>query len=152
MIQVQEESLRNIKKVFPLLGEQIDWYWPQIVEGLKECPGFYDYFSPEWAYAGLKTGRLQVWALSDGAIRGIVITQFVEYPRQRVFEIIAIFGIDMLEFFSEMEDVFEQIARKNNCTMISAVCRPGLQRLLRNFKAETTKMVLRRAVSQKGEQ
>lgn len=141
-----------IKKVFPLLGDQIDHYWPQVCGGLSDCPGWWDFYTPEWTYTSLKMGRLTLWALSDGAIRGIVLTQILEFPRQRVFEIVALFGIDMLYFFKEMEDVFEYIAQENKCGFIQAICRPGLQRMLKDFHPETTKMLLRRAVTYRGNQ
>lgn len=150
---VQKEFfLFPIKKVFPLLGEQIDHYWPQIEEGLKECPWYWDFYDGEWTYIGLKTGRLQVWALSDGIIRGIVLTQILSFPRKRVFEIVAIYGVDMLEFFNEMQDVFMWFAKENKCDTIQAVCRPGLQRLLKGFGAESVQIVLRREVSVQGAQ
>lgn len=153
MIELQEaDSLQNVKKIYPLLGEQVDHYWNEISAGLKECPGYYDLYTPEWTYIAVKTGRLQVWALSDGAIRGIVVTQICAFPRKRVFEIMAIYGIEMLQFFSEMQDVFMWFAEKNGCEEISAICRPGLQRLLKGFGAESRQIVLRRAVISQGAQ
>src|SRR5215831_499091 len=127
--KIESEDLG--KRIFLLNSEQIDHYWPDIVHLLGTVPGYYDFFTPEWTYAKAKGGDLQVWALSDGAIRGIVVTQILVFPAQKAFEILGAAGNGLLEFFSEMEDVFEFIAEDSGCKTIIARCRPGFDRLLR---------------------
>jgi len=135
-----EESKEGVKQVFLMNGEQIDEHWPNIARLMAECPGYYDFFTPEWTYTRAKDGNLQIWAMSDGAIRGIIVSQIVVFPAQKVFEILGVAGVGMLEFFDEMEMVFEMIADSAECTMIMARCRPGIERLLRK------KHVLKHAV------
>ena len=145
-LDTTEPRLRNIKNVYVLQDEQIDHYWPQIVELFNSVPEFWEYFTPEWTYQQVKMGLFQVWALSDGAIRGIVLTKILEYPRCRVFEIMALAGIEMLEFFEEMQDVFTRFAQVNGCTKFSAMVRPGLQRKLRGFGAASVMVILRKDI------
>lgn len=133
---------RTIKSVFPLLGDQIDYYWPHIKEGFSEVPHFYEYYSPEWIYTQLKMGLYQVWALSDGEIKGIVLTQLQALPRQNTMEILAIYGVDMLEFFDEMQDVFLRFAKANGCETLLARVRPGLARKLRKFHPKQEYIIL----------
>lgn len=152
MMNLQEEDLQSIKRIYLLQGEQIDFYWGEIIEGLKACPGYFDYYNAEWTWEQVKTGHLLVWALSDGAIRGIVLTRISLFPKQKVFEILALYGLEMLTFFAEMEDVFMKIAQSYGCETIRANCRPGLKRLLKNFHVEHESMVLSRRVPQIGEQ
>ena len=140
-----------MKNIYLLNEEQVDFYWHDICEGLKDCPGFYDYYSPEWVWEQIKSGHLLVWALSNGQIKGIVLTRILIFPKKRVFEILALYGIDMLEFFQEMEDTFMLIGKKYGCSCLSALARPGVQRKLTGFKVETTAMVLRREIPEIGE-
>jgi hypothetical protein len=140
IVEVQEVGEPRRKEVFLMNGEQIDEHWPNIQRLMFECPGYYDFYTPEWTYAQAKNGNIQLWALSDGAIRGIIMTQILVFPAQKVFEIIGAAGIGLLEFFDEMEKVFEIIAADAGCQTIMARCRPGLERLLRK------KYVLKHAV------
>lgn len=143
--ELQAGYSRTLREVYVLQGAQIDFYWPQIVELFETVPGWWEYQTPAATYVQVKKGHYQVWALADSAIRAIVLTQILEFPRRRVFEIMAIGGIGTLEFFNETADVFERFARQNRCEEISAYCRPGLAHLLsRRFGAETRMVVLRK--------
>lgn len=150
-LQEEVEPSVGVKRLYLLSQEQIDHYWHDIIEGLKACPHYFEYFTPEWTYWEVKNGRLLVWALSDGVIRGIVMTRILEYPKQKVFSILALYGAEMLTFFNEMEDVFLKMAQRFGCQSISAQCRPGLKRLLKKFHAEHEAVVLYRSVPQIGE-
>jgi hypothetical protein len=130
MLGIQEVEPRQ-KTVFLMNQEQIDDHWANIQTLMASCPGYYDFYTPEWTYQAAKRGDLQLWAISDGAIRGIIVTQIIVFPAQKVFEIIGAAGIGLLEFFDEMEKVFEFIAADAGCQTIMARCRPGLERLLR---------------------
>jgi hypothetical protein len=140
-IRIQEENNeQQVRSVFLMSSEQIDDHWGNIQMLMTECPGYYDFYTPEWTYQQAKSGGIQVWALSDGMIRGIIMTQILVFPAQKVFEIIGAAGIGLLEFFDEMEKVFEYIAADAGCKTILARCRPGFERLLRK------KHVLKQAV------
>jgi hypothetical protein len=126
------------KRIYLFSGEQIDHYWPDIVRLLGEVPGYYDFFTPEWTYSKAKSGDLQIWGLSDGQIRGIVVTQVLVFPAQKAFEILGAAGNGLLDFFDQMEDVFEFIAQDSGCETIIGRCRPGFEKLLR--KRQVIKM------------
>jgi len=128
---MEDHPVPPAKSVFLMSPEQIDVHWANIQELMKSCPGYYEFFTPEWTYAAAKRGDLQLWALSDGMIRGIIVSQILVFPAQKVFEIIGAAGIGMLEFFDEMEKVFEYIAADAGCKTIIARVRPGMERLLR---------------------
>jgi hypothetical protein len=140
ILEIEEETRARQRSVFLMSSEQIDDHWPNIQRLMAECPGYYEFYTPDWTYSRAKSGDLQIWAMSDGAIRGIIVTQIVVFPVQKVFEILGAAGIGLLEFFDEMEKVFEYIAADAGCATIAARCRPGLERLLRK------KHVLKHAV------
>jgi hypothetical protein len=149
-VNLQEEPfLRSVRNVFLLQDDMVDFYWHDIIEGLKEVPGFFDFYDDKWVWEEIKRGGLLVWALSDGQIKGIVLTRVLVFPKQKVFEILAIYGIDMLVFFAEMEDTFMMVAQRLGCQTISALCRPALKRLLKGFHVEEQMVVLRRLVDVK---
>jgi hypothetical protein len=130
MLQRTEDTSQG-KRVFLLNSEQIDHFWPDIHRVLVSCPGYYEFYTPEWTYQRAKTGDLQIWALSEDQIKGIVVSQVVVFPVQKVFEILGAGGSGLLDFFDELEEIFEFIAADCDCGMISARVRPGVERLLR---------------------
>lgn len=128
MLIGMEELESAQKQVFLMNGQQIDDHWPNIQILMEQCPGYYDFYTPEWTYSRAKSGDLQLWALSDGMIRGIVVTQILIFPAQKVFEIIGAAGIGLMEFFDQMEKVFEFIAADSGCKTMMARVRPGIER------------------------
>lgn len=143
---MREEVEATQKSVFLMSGEQIDEHWMNIQILMRECPGYYDFYTPEWTYKAAKNGDIQLWALSDGAIRGIIITQIVVFPAQKVFEILGAAGVGLLEFFDEVEAVFDFIAADAGCTTIAARVRPGLEKLLRKKQAYKYAAMMQRPV------
>jgi hypothetical protein len=147
ILEIEEEVRPQQKSVFLMSSEQIDDHWPNIQRLMAECPGYYDFYTPEWTYSRAKSGDLQLWALSDGAIRGIIVTQIVVFPVQKVFEILGAAGIGLLEYFDEMEKMFDFIAVDAGCQTIITRVRPGLERLLTKRKlAHKTAVLMSRPV------
>jgi hypothetical protein len=127
-----EQSAASSKRVFLFSPEQIDVFWGNILHLLADCPGYYDFFTPEWTYTRTKCGDMQIWGCTDGEeVQAIVVTQIVTFPAQRAFEILGAAGSGLLSYFNQMEDVFDHIARDADCQCIMARMRPGMARLLR---------------------
>lgn len=142
-----EKFSEELKQVYLLDHERVNFYWSQIEELFKEVPGFYDYYTSEWAYQQIKMGHLHVWALDDGAIRGIVLSRIAIYPRQKVFDILAIGGVGTLQFFEEMTETFEKLAVACGCSSFSAQVRPGMSRKLRKHLAGVVSHTITRPVA-----
>jgi hypothetical protein len=130
VVVLQEAENKGDRKVFLFSEAQIDFYWADVSTLLSQCPGYYDFYTPEWTYQRAKAGDLQVWGCTDGNIRAIVLTQILCFPAQKVFEIIGAAGIGLLDFFDELEEVFEFIAADAGCGMMTARVRPGIERML----------------------
>lgn len=145
MLQIEEFS-SSVREIVLMNSAQIDWHWESICEALAEVPNFYDFYDQAWAYREAKMGLLQVWALSDGMIRGIVLTRMLVYPRQKVLEIMAMAGEGMLEYFETLEDVLERFAAAGECKTISCLTRPGIARKTRRHMGEVKASVVFRPV------
>lgn len=128
--QIYEEQKQAARQVFLMSQDQINHYWPNILQILGEVPGYYEFFTPEWTYERAKSGALQVWGFTDGMVQGIALTQILVFPATKAFEILGAGGPGMLDFIEEMDAVFDKIARDSKCNMIVSRVRPGLARLL----------------------
>lgn len=129
-----QEQKKKMRQVFLMSQDQIDHYWPDILRVLGEVPGYYDFFTPEWTYERASAGSIQVWGMTDGEIKAIAVTQILVFPAQKAFEILGAGGVGLLDFFDEMEDVFEKIAQQAGCHSIISRSRPGLARMLARRK------------------
>lgn len=125
MLQAEE------RKIYALDDDRIDYYWKDIERLLAKVPMLYDFYTSDWLYEHAKMGHLQVWALSDGQIKGIVITQICTFPKANLLQILAAAGDEMLKFVDEQEGMFDWVAREHGCAFVQAVCRPGLARKLK---------------------
>ena len=151
MTQVVEAPSIIPKTVFLLDPKQIDQFWGDIIHILAEVPGYFDFFTAEWTYARAKSGDLQIWGLTDGQIRGFVVSQILVFPAQKAFEILGAGGPGTLHFMDEMEDVFEMIAEQAGCDNIIARIRPGLERILRKRNVIRHSVWVYRAVGKRKE-
>jgi hypothetical protein len=120
------DAMEAQRQLYTLDNDRIAFYWEEIKRLLEEVPGFYDLYSPEWVLSQAKMGHLQIWALSNGKIEAIIITQICVYPRAKVFEILAAAGTGTLKYFDEAEATFEWLARDSGCEFVRTVVRPGL--------------------------
>lgn len=127
MLSVEQDG----KKIYALDAGRIEHYWKEVEKLLADVPMLYEFYSPEWLYEHAKMGHLQIWALSDGQIKGIVVTQICCFPKANMLQILAAAGVGMLKFIDESTAMFDWIAKENNCTFVQAICRPGVARKLK---------------------
>lgn len=142
MVALQSSSN---KQIYLLDQDRIDFYWRDIVGLLYDVPMFWDLYTPEYVYERAKMGHYQVWALSDGAIKGIVISTILDFPKAKIFYILAAAGKDLLKYFDEAEALFEWLSKDSGCDYVQAMMRPGLARKLRG-RGTAVGVLLTRAV------
>lgn len=141
-MELQEEE----RKTYLLDDERIDLYWGSIEKLLEDVPGLYDLYDARYIYDQAKMGAFQIWALSNGEIEGIVVTQILVYPKTKVFFIHAAAGKGFMKYFEECTALFDWLARDSGCEFIQTLLRPGLARKMKKYgMVEGT--ILRRRVS-----
>lgn len=149
MTMLSQEIERAVKRhnIAPVVGTQIDTLWELIWPLFREVPGFLDLYDEAWTYQNIKMGDLQVWAYSDSEIRGMVLTRINVFPKCKVLDVMTISGIAGVDFMQELDDVFEMLARQQECKFISVAARPGMERLLaRRHRGQRRYSVLSRPV------
>lgn len=71
-------------------------------------------------------------AFTDEAIKGVVVTNFVQYPRMRCLAMQFTAGEDLAEWKAPMLELLQKWARDNSCDRIESSGRPGWPRVFRN--------------------
>lgn len=78
-----------------------------------------------------------LWMAFDGEdIKGVVVTNFVQYPRMRCLAMQFTAGEDLKDWKAPMLALLQRWARDNNCDKIESSGRPGWPRVLRDDGAE----------------
>ena len=75
--------------------------------------------------------QAQVWLFTDGddQIKGVGLTQFIQYSQHKTLHIVACSGIDWADW-ADQYYVVEEFAKKNGCKAVEQWGRPGWSRLL----------------------
>jgi hypothetical protein len=133
-----------------LLLPQVEVMWEDLRRGLETVPGFDEYYTVEWVYERVMSGRFQVWAFGEDYAaepRLIVITQVVEYPKGKVVEMLWTFGEGFRQYRDAMLFLLETFAEMVGADRIRGQGRIGWKRLLRGTGAQVECAVFSRRVN-----
>lgn len=80
----------------------------------------------------ISQGRMQVWAVLDGAdIACVLLTEVIQYPRARAMRCIGVVGHRPLRWMKLLAAVEHSAGLNFGCTKFQALVSPGHERLLR---------------------
>jgi len=123
------------ESMYLLNWEQFTRYWENIGAALRAMD-FYDYYTDEWLFNGVYTNQVQVFVLTDGAIRIVLFTQLLEYPKCKVLRLFWGYGCEIERFLKLINERLDDVARIYGATRIEVCGRPGWYRLLRRHIPE----------------
>lgn len=127
-------SQRAAADVFTLQSHEIDEHWFWIEPLLKRIE------NPDWTLAhvkaDLRSAKAQVWALSDGAPVGVVITRIENYHDVR-FGLLWIAAGNGLEHARLMLEPIERWFKEKGCTRCEIAGRKGWERVLRDYEVSS---------------
>lgn len=113
----------------PMLSEA----WPLVMRWIDDA------LEHAWGYNSsdvlqkLMEGTCMLWVIEkDYDLKGAVVTEVVCYPRCKTLHIWLTGGADFQEW-KECIAELEMYAKYQNCQLIEAAGRPGLQRLLKDL-------------------
>ena len=119
--------------MYLLNWEQFTHYWLEDIHPSLKSTDFYDYYTEEWLFAGVQSGNIQVFVLSDGAIKVVFFTQVIQYPKIKVIRCFWGYGCELDRFLILANDKLEEMARFVGATRLELNGRPGWFRKLRKY-------------------
>lgn len=127
------------ENVYLLSSEQFYFYWPRIEQGLFDIE-FFDYYKPQTVFDRCLKGAMQCWALSNGEIQLIIVSEIIHYDTGKVLRFIAAFGTGIDRYLEAAKDVFPRVARSQGCTGYEVIGRDGWGKKLKplGFKRRFT--------------
>ena len=120
----------NLVNVITLDKEDITAFWQHIkqllIVGLEKSR-WNERYPIQSLYTDLLTGELKCWIVSgDNIIKGVAVTQDIEYPLGKSLLVYLLSGENMHEWADHLHKEFIKYAEKNNYKWIDACARQGL--------------------------
>lgn len=78
--------------------------------------------------------------------KGFAITEILDFVEERVCIVHLVGGEDVKEWQTEAERKLIEFAKKHHCAAIEALCRPGMQRLVKRMGWKETRVEMRREI------
>ena len=96
-------------------------------------------FAEEDILGALLSREMQLWLYVEGRIKGVVVTELVNYPRLRACLLVLCAGTDIQGWIHHIETL-ERWASAQGCEVIEAYGRRGWARLLKGWEQRTMLM------------
>jgi len=124
------------RTLYLLTCEQTLGYWKDILPLLHRIPHYFESTTQEYILERLCKGSLQCWALSDGEVHSVILTEINTLPAEKVFRFVGCSGDDFEEYMPILEGAFEKVATTLGCSRMEVVAsRKGWSRLLEKYNA-----------------
>lgn len=122
---------KSTRTLYLLKEEQINFYWEKISEELRRTT-LYEYWTEQQLLQAVQQGAMQCWALSDGTIKLILLSDIVRYSSGlRCLRFVGCVGEELDEFLPTIASCFRKVVKQLECHRIEVVGRRGWERKLR---------------------
>ena len=115
--------------------ELVDPLWPQLFPHLSKAAEYtFGRYEPEDILEAVLSGDAHLWVVLEesGAISGITVTRFWDYPRKRCLDMVFLAGDDGFAWRELMLTTLRRWARDSGCDALEGSGRPGLARAFRD--------------------
>lgn len=133
-----------------LTPEKFELYWPSISKQLDYIPHVWSiWWTKDYIRQMVMQGLWQCWGVGDGmAITVVTFTQIVNFPANKVFQVILAFGEGIDKALPTLVASYEKFASGMGCTMAEVTGRPGWEAKLRAHGFRRQTVILTRTVEQ----
>lgn len=119
-----------------VLSEHVDGMWPHVEKMIDDACKYrgFEKYSAKHILEWIKERKCQLWVSSnDQEIDAICVTQLINYPNYRTCYFMITTGHNR-ELWQDGIRIIEDWARENGCRGIEVVCRPGWEKILKDYK------------------
>jgi len=123
--------------------KHVAFTWPLVSQHVEEC---LEYFSGEFSSDDIRdmllVGKMQLFLVWEGHIKGVVITEIIMYPQMQVLRGVLIHGVDMDNWMAAMQAKLIRYQEYMHCHHMETVCRPGLYKKIKHLGWEVKQLLL----------
>jgi phage pi2 protein 07 len=134
-MEAQKEDLKKEVRLYGVLSHCIDQVWEHVAPQLEKAISYSDgKFQLEDVYRSLIARDMQLWVVfdKDGNLCTSVVSQILNFPRKKVFQLLFIAGKDSEDWLYLYEDL-KDFAKEHGCVAVEGYGRPGWERLSKHL-------------------
>ena len=148
IVQVHGHSLDSAYSVTQIQPPQLRHVWPGVYRYLVYGRKYLEeHMSLEDVYASVYSGALQMWlGVYQNQIESVGLTQIMNYPLCRSLRFVWIGGSGF-RHYRQYGDWIELWARRNGCSKIEVLGRPGWMKMLEGQGYEPKAVLLEKDIS-----
>lgn len=106
-------------------------FLPYIESFVESAKGRYDI---EDVFSNVKNGHWILWVVhEEGDVKAVLLTQTIQYPKLKEFQIIMCVGDKHKEWYHLISKI-EEYAKLIGCTKLTALTRPGWEKIMLEYK------------------
>jgi len=127
------EEREGKRSLFLLNEQQIHHYWGDLEKELSRTR-MYDHWRPEQILEQLINGAMQCWALSNGEIQLILISDILVYSNgSRSLRFVGCVGRELDAYLPLIRSSFAKVTKRLECGRVEVVGREGWARKLKGL-------------------
>lgn len=148
MRETETIDLRNGASVAVFNAQEIEIYWPKVVELLEKLPHTWEGYTIESLHEQIQAGGLQLWGCGRDAIELVLITRLIALPKYRKVQLVWAGGTGLDDNLDAIDAAMDEFARINSCEFVEILDgRGGWTRKLKSRGFRVAHTILARPVS-----
>ncbi len=115
--------------------DEIDYIWPSVNGLIETALDRSGLFGINDAYCHVANGTWQLWVVHSerGNIECVVLTEIIEFPKEKVLRVTMATGSDRTKWVDRIE-VIEGWAKSLDCNRVQISGRPGWERVMTDYQ------------------
>jgi hypothetical protein len=118
-------------------------FWPLVKHEVERAfRSNFDRMNLDDVELALKEKRMQLWAIHDGGIKCVIVTQVVNYYKCKAVRVLTVTGINHKEWLQLGFDTLTAWGKENGCTLIEMQGRKGWEKPLKQLGFEDPEILM----------
>jgi hypothetical protein len=122
-------------------------YWDSVKDGLQASLDVdHNKYTLDDIKNALDAQKMQLWAIHDGALKCVFVTQISNYPNRRILECLALNGKHPKQWISFLLENMYDYAKENNCDYMETGGRKGWEKMFKQNQWDNLRIKMSRRI------
>jgi hypothetical protein len=118
-------------------------FWPLVKHEVERAfRGNFHRLDLDDVELALKEKRMQLWAIHDGGVKCVIVTQIVNYYKCKAVRVLTVTGIDHKEWLQLGFDTLMAWGKENGCSLMEMQGRKGWEKPLKQLGFEEPEILM----------
>jgi hypothetical protein len=122
-------------------------YWDSVKDGLQASLDVdHNKYTLDDIKSALDAQHMQLWAIHDGTLRCVFVTQINNYPNRRILECLALNGKNPKQWISFLLENMYDYAKENQCDYMETGGRKGWEKMFKQNQWDNLRIKMSRRI------